>query len=31
VLDYIHKVWRRPIRLETVDGSGQVRIVSRAA
>ena len=22
VLDYLHKVWRRPIRLETVDASG---------
>jgi stage V sporulation protein R len=31
VLDYIHKVWRRPIRLETVDASGQPRTLTRAA
>jgi len=31
VLDYIHKVWRRPIRLETIDSSGQPRTLSRAA
>lgn len=31
VLDYLHKVWRRPIRLETIDSSGQPRTLSRAA
>jgi stage V sporulation protein R len=31
VLDYLHKVWRRPIRLETIDSAGQPRTVSRAA
>jgi stage V sporulation protein R len=31
VLDYIHKVWRRPIRLETIDSAGQPRTLSRAA
>jgi stage V sporulation protein R len=31
VLDYLHKVWRRPIRLETVDSAGQPRTLSRAA
>jgi len=31
VLDYLHKIWRRPIRLETVDASGQARTLSRAA
>jgi len=30
VLDYIHKVWRRPIRLETIDSAGQPRTISRA-
>ena len=29
VLDYLHKVWRRPIRLETVDAAGQARTLSR--
>ena len=31
VLDYLHKVWRRPIRLETIDSAGQARTLSRAA
>ena len=31
VLDYLHKVWRRPIRLETVDAAGQARSVARSA
>ena len=31
VLDYLHKVWRRPIKLETIDSAGQPRTVSRAA
>ncbi len=31
VLDYIHKVWRRPIRLETVDSARPGADVSRAA
>ena len=31
VLDYLHKVWRRPIRLETIDSAGQPRTISRAA
>ena len=31
VLDYLHKVWRRPIRLETIDSAGQPRTLSRAA
>jgi len=30
VLDYIHKVWRRPIRLETVDSDGNTKILDRA-
>jgi stage V sporulation protein R len=30
VLDYIHKVWRRPIRLETVDSDGKTRMIGRA-
>jgi len=30
VLDYIHKVWRRPIRLETVDSEGKSKIIERA-
>ncbi len=31
VLDYLHKVWRRPVHLETVDTAGQPKTVSRAA
>ena len=31
VLDYLHKVWRRPIKLETIDANGQPRMLSRAA
>jgi stage V sporulation protein R len=30
VLDYLHKVWRRPVKLETIDASGQPRILSRS-
>jgi stage V sporulation protein R len=30
VLDYIHKVWRRPIRLETVDADGRPKVIGRA-
>ena len=29
VLDYIHKVWRRPIALETIDGEGRPRAITR--
>jgi stage V sporulation protein R len=29
VLDYLHKVWRRPVKLETVDAGGQPRTLSR--
>jgi stage V sporulation protein R len=31
VLDYLHKIWRRPIRLETVDAAGQPRTLVRSA
>jgi stage V sporulation protein R len=31
VLDYLHTIWRRPIRLETIDSAGQPRTLSRAA
>jgi len=31
VLDYLHKVWRRPVHLETVDSAGQPKTLSRAA
>jgi stage V sporulation protein R len=30
VLDYIHKIWRRPIRLETVDADGRSKTIGRA-
>jgi stage V sporulation protein R len=30
VLDYLHKVWRRPVKLETVDGTGQGKVLERA-
>ena len=30
VLDYLHKVWRRPVHLETVDTAGQPKTLSRA-
>ncbi len=30
VLDYIHKVWRRPIALETVDAEGRPRVITRS-
>lgn len=29
VLDYIHKVWRRPVRLETIDGHGTSKLITR--
>jgi stage V sporulation protein R len=29
VLDYIHRVWRRPISLQTVDSAGKEHILSR--
>jgi stage V sporulation protein R len=28
VLDYLHRVWRRPVKLDTVDSSGAARTVS---
>jgi stage V sporulation protein R len=31
VLDYLHKIWRRPIKLETVDAAGQARTLARSA
>jgi stage V sporulation protein R len=31
VLDYVHRVWRRPVRLYTADGRGQETSVERAA
>ena len=30
VLDYLHKVWRRPVKLETVDSSGQPKTLERS-
>ena len=30
VLDYMHKVWRRPITLETVDGERRSRVLTRS-
>jgi len=30
VLDYLHKVWRRPVTLETVDSAGQPKAISRS-
>jgi stage V sporulation protein R len=30
VLDYLHKVWRRPIRLETVDTEQRTKILTRS-
>jgi stage V sporulation protein R len=30
VLDYIHKVWRRPISLQTVDAEGRTRVITRS-
>jgi stage V sporulation protein R len=29
VLDYIHRVWRRPVKLETVDEDGNAKTISR--
>jgi stage V sporulation protein R len=31
VLDYLHSVWRRPVRLETIDAAGQPKTLSRPA
>jgi stage V sporulation protein R len=30
VLDYLHRVWRRPVKLETIDAAGQPRELSRS-
>jgi stage V sporulation protein R len=30
VLDYLYKVWRRPVHVETVDAAGQPKTLSRA-
>jgi spore cortex formation protein SpoVR/YcgB (stage V sporulation) len=30
VLDYMHKVWRRPISLETVDGEQRPKVITRS-
>jgi len=30
VLDYLHRVWRRPVTLETVDSAGQPKTLSRS-
>lgn len=30
VLDYIHRVWRRPVRLHTVDGQGEPEVLETA-
>ncbi len=30
VLEYVYKVWRRPIHLETIDAAGQPKTLSRA-
>jgi stage V sporulation protein R len=27
VLDYVHRIWRRPVKLETVDGRGEPRVL----
>ena len=29
VLDYLHKVWRRPINLQTVDADGKETVLTR--
>ncbi len=29
VLDYVHKVWRRPIRLKTIDDAGAEKLITR--
>lgn len=29
VLDYLHRVWRRPIALETIDANGKERIIEK--
>jgi spore cortex formation protein SpoVR/YcgB (stage V sporulation) len=29
VLDYIHRVWRRPVKLETIDDDGNAKTISR--
>lgn len=28
VLDYLHRVWRRPVKLDTVDGKGEARTLA---
>jgi hypothetical protein len=28
VLEYIHRVWRRPVRLTTVDAGGREKVLS---
>ena len=30
VLEYLHRVWRRPIKLETIDAAGQSRALVRS-
>jgi stage V sporulation protein R len=30
VLDYMHKVWRRPISLETIDGEQRPKVITRS-
>jgi stage V sporulation protein R len=30
VLEYLHRVWRRPIKLETIDAAGQPRALARS-
>src|SRR5690606_8360420 len=30
VLDYLHRVWRRPIKLETIDGDGKPTVLRRS-
>jgi stage V sporulation protein R len=29
VLDYIHAMWRRPIRLETIDSDRRTKVLTR--
>jgi stage V sporulation protein R len=30
VLEYLHRVWRRPVRLETIDQDGNPKVLSRS-
>jgi len=30
VLDYMHKVWRRPISLETIDADQRPKVIARS-